>query len=111
MAIRAGALRHRMTIERSTEGAADASGEKPITWSALRTVDASLTLQSGAEGRAGDTIVASSTYLVVMRHQFGITVTPKDRLTLGTRIFDIDSVADPDGRSRELQLVVRERLT
>lgn len=109
--MRSGLLRHRVTIERATEGTADAANEKPLTWSTLRTVYASMTFASGREGFSGDTIVAAGSYVFGLRYPAGITVTPADRLTLGTRIFDIDSVADPDGGRRELQIVAREKLS
>lgn len=108
--MRAGELRHRVTIERATEGSADAANEKSLTWSTLRTVAMSMTFASGREGFDGKAFTAAGVYTFEGRYPTGITVTPADRLTLGSRIFDIESVADPDGKRRELAIVARERL-
>lgn len=108
--MRAGLLRHYVTIQRAIEGAPNAANEKAIAWAPLRTVSASIDFQGGAERFDGKAFTAAGTVLIVIRWPHGISVTPKDRITHGTRIFDIDSVDDRDGRRRELRIVARERL-
>jgi SPP1 family predicted phage head-tail adaptor len=39
------------------------------------------------------------------------TVTPKDRIRVGTQLFDIESVVDPKLRHRELQFMIADHST
>jgi head-tail adaptor len=46
-----------------------------------------------------------------MRGIPGVTLTPKDRIRFGTRLFDIKQIVDVDLGGRELQIMTLERFT
>jgi SPP1 family predicted phage head-tail adaptor len=95
----AGELRHRLTILTPSETGGDAVVTAPV----VATVWGSLEALGGTEGEA---LVAQAAYRVRLRYRAGVT--PKMRLGLDGRRFEILSVQDPDGRRRELVLMVQE---
>lgn len=101
--MRAGQLRHRVTIQRPTE---DINGGA-TTWSDVETVWASIAPIAGREYFAAQQVQSDVTHRVRMR--YGPTVTTKDRLTFGVRHFDIRTVLNRDERNRELELLCIER--
>jgi len=103
--MRAGRLRHKITIQKATESQ-DAYGEADETWSTFRIVRAYKKVISGTENfvndkRSPDRIV-----------EFGIhyidDVTPKMRIKHGTDIFNILSVDNVMDLNRDLILRCHE---
>jgi len=98
--MQAGKLRHRFTLERPN----DTSGS-PVH-AELTTIWGSLVGLSGIESPA---IQANADHRIGIRFRADLTV--RDRLRLDTRVFEITSPPiDPDGRRRELELLVREQV-
>lgn len=106
--MRAGRLRHRVVVERATDGT-DAYGDQVPTWSALATVWAGIEPLSGREYLAAAHIQADVSTRIVIRGIPGVSITPKDRIRYGTRLFDIKQVVDRDAENIEIQLLAQER--
>lgn len=106
--MRAGRLRHRVVVERATDGT-DAYGDQVPTWVELATVWASVEPLSGREYLAAAHIQADVSTRIVLRGIPGVTLTPKDRIRYGSRLFDIKQIVDRDSENVELQLLTLER--
>jgi SPP1 family predicted phage head-tail adaptor len=106
--MRAGRLRHRVVVERATDGT-DAYGDQVPTWVALATVWASVEPLSGREYVAAAHVQADVSTRIVLRGIPGVTLTPKDRIRYGSRLFDIKQIVDRDSENVELQLLTLER--
>lgn len=102
--MRAGELRHRITIQRATE-TQDAFGAVVQTWSTFATLWAGVEALSGREFFAAQQVNAQVSHRIRIRYLSGVT--PKMRVVFGSRTFNIEVVMD-DGRRRELQLLVSE---
>jgi SPP1 family predicted phage head-tail adaptor len=105
MAIRAGRLRHLVTIQ-SQATAQDAYGAAVRAWSDLATVWAEIAPLTGRELWAAQQTAATTTHRVTMRHH--PDVTSACRLQFGSRIFGIDSVLNPEERGERLVLLCTE---
>jgi SPP1 family predicted phage head-tail adaptor len=105
--VKIGKLRHRITIEESTE-TQDADGSVTENWSAFAAAQGSIEPISGREYFSAQTTRADLTHRVNLRYVAGIM--PKMRVRFGSRIFDILSVINVDERNRELQLMCRESI-
>jgi SPP1 family predicted phage head-tail adaptor len=103
--MRAGRLRHRITIQDYTESQ-NSFGEATKNWTDYATVWAAVEPVKGREFWESQQINAEITTKVTMRYLAGIK--PKMRILYDTRIFEIDSVINVDERNRELQLLVKE---
>jgi SPP1 family predicted phage head-tail adaptor len=103
--MRAGRLRHRITIQDYTESQ-NTFGEVTKNWTDYATVWAAVEPVKGREFWESQQINAEITTKVTIRYLAGIK--PKMRILYDTRIFEIDSVINVDERNRELQLLVKE---
>lgn len=103
--MRAGQLRHRVTIQTASE-AQDSFGQPQPTWTTFAERFAEILPQSGREFVAARTVTPELTHLVRLRGVAGVT--PKMRLLFGTRVFDILAAMAVEERSRELLLSCRE---
>ena len=101
--MRAGQLRHRVTIQSPTE---DIHGG-PTTWADTETVYARIAPIGGREFFLAQQVQADVTHRIVMR--YGPVVTPKHRLMFDGRYFDIRAVLNREERNRELELICTER--
>jgi SPP1 family predicted phage head-tail adaptor len=108
MVMRAGGLRHRIVIQEATETQNSFNEAVPV-WSTFAERYASLVPQSGREFIAASQIVPELQALITLRWVNGVT--PKMRVQMGTRVFDILAVLDLEGRNREMQLACRELVT
>lgn len=106
--MRAGRLRHRVVVERATDGT-DAYGDQVQTWTTLATVWAGIEPLSGREYLSAAHIQADVSTRIVMRGIPGVTLTPKDRIRYGARLFDIKQIVDQNAENVELQLLTQER--
>lgn len=103
-----GRLRERLTIQQQSV-TRDASGEQLIAWTEVATVWGQVTPGASNErflASAGQR-VAEVTHTARIRYRAGIT--PKMRIVWeSTRILEILSVVDPDGRNRTTVLLCSE---
>jgi len=107
MNVRAGKLRHRVTIRESTETRGD-TGQITLTWSDLRTVWASVEPLRAQELLVAQQTEAQVTHRVRMR--YWSDVTPQKQLVHDGRTFQIASVLNKDERNNELELICVEIL-
>ena len=102
--MRAGKLRHRVTIQRAVE-AQNEFGEAVTTWVNVGQVWASVEPLRGREYFQADGTQAEVSTVIRMRYRDGIVA--KMRLVHGDDSYDIESVIDVGGRGRELELMCR----
>ena len=100
-----GKLRHRVRIQAYTAGR-DSFGAEEHVWTDVATVWASVTPVSGKEYFASAQTNAEVSTKITMRYQSGIT--PKMRVVLGARIFEIISALNFEERGVELNLMCKE---
>ncbi len=91
MAIRAGELKHRMTIQVKIEAPTE-GGEWAPTWTDVATVWAKLWAKGGQERQLARANQAEVSHGVLMRPYVGLATA--HRLTMGTRSFAITFVND-----------------
>lgn len=111
MAMKAGKMRHLVTIQRQT-GARDTSGNETDTWNTFATVWAHIepyvgSARAGREEFTGNQMVGLDYTRFHLRYLAGLA--PKDRILYGARIFDIQAVNNRDERNFELELIAKER--
>ena len=105
-AVRAGDLRHRVTIQQLVVGQDD-YGQPLNTWKDAATVWAKVEDLTGREYFAAQQVpTAEVSTRVTIRWRADIE--PAMRVVHGARVLDIKAVLDPDGRKRELQLMCQE---
>lgn len=103
----AGTLRDRLELQQPVR-AQNSFGEKVIAWHTRMTRWAAIVPASTSERTHGGQTVSVLNYRVAMRYDPQIG--PDWRICWGTRVLDIVSVADPDGRKRELQILATEHV-
>jgi len=101
-----GELTRRVVLEEMSR-IADGAGGAIETWTTVATVFASVLALGGGEGSAFDRVTGRATHEIVIRHR--ADVRPAMRFRLGTRIFEILSALDADGRRRHVRCLVEER--
>lgn len=99
--MKAGSLRHRVTLEAPTETVS--SGEASIPWPVQATVWASV---EGLTGTNRSGLMAEAEYRIRIRYRSDVS--PRWRIGQGTKKLGIISAIDPDGRRRELVIMARE---
>jgi SPP1 family predicted phage head-tail adaptor len=112
--MRAGELRHRVTIQQDTGTAVDGKGQPTESWATYCERSAARRALQGREGEMVRQRYADADYALVLRFDpTTALITPRMRvqeiIESVTRTFDIRSALDPDGRRREMELVVTER--
>ena len=111
MMVRAGALRNRVTIQTVSEStSADAYGGRAKTWSAEFDAWAEIVPQSGREFYRAQQVVSDMTHLLRIRYRPDVTFTPDNRITFGSRIFNIVSALELDERHREWMVTCLEEV-
>ena len=102
--MRAGSLRHRVTIEQPV---VDTAWGGATTWEEFATVWAAVEPLRGRELFAAQQVQSETTAKVTIRYVAGVTA--KMRILHGSRIFELTAPPiDPEERHRELQLMVKE---
>ena len=104
--MRAGKLRHRVTIQSRTV-AADTVGHPVETWATLASVSADILPMGGAEPFHSDQFDARVSHDITIRYR--TDVTPNMRVVWGSKTLDVEAVMDPDGRRRSLRILALER--
>lgn len=102
--MRAGMLRHRVTLQRFQQGQ-DAYGGPVETWEDVATVWASLEAVSGREFFASQQVQSEVTHKVTIRFRPGVAADM--RIVYGGRVFGIVAPL-PDNRGTRLVLMCRE---
>jgi SPP1 family predicted phage head-tail adaptor len=105
--MRAGRLRHRITIQEFRVTGRNVIGGEVKDWVNVATVWAGIEPIRGREYLAADQPRAELTHRVPMRYRPGIVPTTM-RVKYGSRVFDIKSVIDPDERHVDLELMCTE---
>ncbi len=100
MALAAGRLRHRITIQKNTP--TRTAGEDVPAWSKLATVNAEKTELRGSELFAAQQYNPRVTTLFVIRHRTDVDAT--QRVSFDGVLWDIHYALDPTGISEELHL-------
>jgi SPP1 family predicted phage head-tail adaptor len=106
--MRAGELRHRITIQQQVKGR-DTDGGVIVIWSDLTTIWAAVEPLSGAERQVenSDQLLATRLTRFRIRKRNGLDTTM--RIVFGYQAFDIQEIIHVQARSREIQLIGLER--
>lgn len=102
-----GKLRHRVEIQRLTQGAYDSLGEAVTTWETVATVWASVSPLTGKAFMGAKQAQSHVSHLVRMR--FRGDIAPEMRVLHAGRWLHIDAVLNVEERNRELHLMCVER--
>lgn len=105
--MRAGALRHPITIQAATDSIG-ARGGVAATYSTFAATWAEILPVGGSEQFRSQQTFPEGTHTLRIRYRSGVT--PKMRILFGTRAFDILSVRNLEERDREMELICLERL-
>lgn len=101
-----GLLRHRLVLEVPVE-TDDGAGGVARSYNAVATVWAALTPLSERESVSAEELGANLTHRITIRA--GVSVTTRHRFTLGTRVFRIVTLRDPDESGRFVEILAEER--
>ncbi len=104
--MRAGQLRNQVVIERYTTTRGSA-GQALETWATLKSVWCSIETETGSERIEGGKVDATATHIIKMRYT---DITVKDRLTIGSRTFNITQISNRRNESDELQIMAKENV-
>ena len=102
---RSGAFRHQIIIEHHTE-VTDEFGQAIKTWATFVTPFAAVKPLRGQELFASQQYNAKITTRIRTRYMANITADM--RVSFGGRLFNIESVIDPDERKKEIHLMCSE---
>ena len=103
--MRAGRMRHRLTIQTVTE-TQNAVGELTRVWAEAVTVWGQVRPLSGKETLTGEQITADVSHRVFVRYNENIAATA--RILWGTRVFEINAVLNADEIDRSMELLCKE---
>ena len=106
--MRAGLLRHRLTIE-SFSGSQDSLGytdQGDTNWSTVTTVWGSVSPLRGNEVHRNDQQYADATHKIWIRAYDGLTTA--HRFKFGSRVFGIIAILDTDERGIQQEIMVKE---
>jgi SPP1 family predicted phage head-tail adaptor len=112
MGLRAGTLRHRITVQRRSS-AVDSFGQQTTTWTTVATVWASIEPSGGKELMAAQSMAIDQPSTITIRWQpmfANPMAVAAMRILYGTRIFDIHASNNPEERNRVLVLLCSEGL-
>lgn len=105
MTVKAGRLRHRVTLQ-SAADTADGGGGFTTTWSDVATVWAAIEPLAARERLFAQQLENPVTHRVTIRYRAGVTATM--RLKFGARVFNIRGVINAGERDRTLELLCEE---
>lgn len=107
--MRSGQMRHSVLIERRVDGT-DSEGQPVDSWVAVAIVMAAIQPLNGREFFEQAGYASDITARIRIRWQPLVAdVSPADRITHGTTVYDIISVINHDERNRELVIMASER--
>lgn len=93
-------------IELQSSSATNDYGEELLTWATYATVWAHIEPLSGRELLRAEAVDSQNTVRVRIRYNSSVDST--DRIRFGSRIFEINSVSNPDEKNKELELLCSE---
>lgn len=105
--MRAGRLRHRVTIQQVTR-TRDGFGQPVESWSAFATVWAAVEPLRGREYFAAQQFAAETTHKITLRYL--ASVLPSMRVLFGSRVFRIEAIKDSAERNVQMELMCVEVL-
>ncbi len=105
MTVKAGRLRHRVTLQNAAD-TADGGGGFTTTWSDVATVWAAIEPLKSRERLFAQQLETPVTHRVTIRYRAGVTA--KMRLKFGARVFNIRGVINAGERDRTLELLCEE---
>lgn len=100
-------LRHRGDLQRSTISRGTTGGPEE-TWETRKTVWVGIEPMSGREVFQAQQVEARVTHRLTMRYDEALAVTAKDRLKVGSRIFNFDRVTNVGERNRWTEVLAVE---
>lgn len=103
--MRAGLLRHQVTIQRQ-QTTRDTAGGEVTTWLPIATVYAAVEPLSGREWTTSHAMGGETSHRVRLRYFAGLEHT--DRLLFGSRVLLIEAILNTDERNAELVVMCRE---
>ena len=106
--MRAGSLRHRLTIQ-SVGSTLDDYGDLSNSWTTLATVWGAINPLSGREESIGEELKGVVTHLIKIRYKSGVT--PNSRISFDSRTFQIESVKNWEERGVFMELLCKEVAT
>jgi SPP1 family predicted phage head-tail adaptor len=104
--MRAGELRHRVSLQTNGGTSVDAYGARAQSWTTTVTVWAAVEPLHGNELFRAQQVQAEATSRIRLRG--GVTLTPQSRILFGARVFEVLSVQNLDERGQELQAICKE---
>lgn len=105
-----GRKRSRVTFQRRSE-TIDSSGGQSTTWTTLHTCWASIAPLRGRDFLAAQQMQSDVTHRIFVNYNTSTsTLTPADRMSQGTRRFDILSILNVDEKDTELEIMAVERI-
>lgn len=104
--MQAGKLRHRLALQAPTT-TLDAYGEAIKVWGTVATVWGSVEPLRMQEYFEAQQTQAKATHRIDVRYVPGVS--PDYRVVLGTRVFEVTAVLNPQERNERLQLLAVEK--
>jgi SPP1 family predicted phage head-tail adaptor len=104
--VRAGDLRHRVTIESATR-TSDGAGGATVAWEPIAEVWAAIWPRTVDEDFTLDRVAGTASHDIWIRYR--ADVKPDMRIRFGTRLFDILGAIDVEDRGHWLKCPVEER--
>ncbi len=106
----AGLRRHLLTLEQRSN-TLDDFGEDAPTYTTLTTAFGSVEAVTSRERFDSQQVQAEVSHRITIGYApLAATLTAADRITFGSRVFDVVTPMDKDGRQRELQILALEHL-
>lgn len=108
--IRPGLLNKRVEIQRITSQPATDAGGYTEVWATFAKRWASINPLRGKEYLQADSINSNITHRIRIRFDHGLSLTPRDRIKFGTRIFNFESVKNIQEGDIALEIMAVEAL-
>lgn len=105
--MRAGTLRHRVTIQQKAV-TRDSYGAEVVTWQDVATTWGAVEPLSGREYLAALQTQAEVTTRIRLRYRSDVTLQPEMRATWTGHVYDILAIVEVETRQREVHLMCRE---
>ena len=108
--MRAGTLRHRVTLQKPTV-VDDGQGGKTTTWTTGQVTDVPAAIEPlmGREAIEASKVQGTMSHRITIRYSSAVSgLTPTWRVVFGSRTFEIHAVKQIDERRREVQLECSE---
>lgn len=102
--------RHRVLIERPTYSEPTGTGQRDVTWKAIKRIWSKIETLVGLELERARMIESTVTHRVQIRAQVGRDIRIDDRAVWGSRILFINGVVDPKNDGTEVFLFCTEEV-